>query len=127
MLGHPQTLAETTANPVESALLIANATKQLTVLKGNRTVIAQGTKSYQFDPAPAVLATAGSGDVLAGIIGALLAGNAESILSGDAELFDVVKAAINLQAQAAALAAKDSTVVALDIAEAVGRVVAAGE
>jgi NAD(P)H-hydrate repair Nnr-like enzyme with NAD(P)H-hydrate dehydratase domain len=127
MLGHPQTLAETTANPVESALLIANATKQLTVLKGNRTVIAQGTKSYQFDPAPAVLATAGSGDVLAGIIGALLAGNAESILSGDAELFDVVKAAINLQAQAASLAAKDSTVVALDIAEAVGRVVAAGE
>lgn len=127
MLGHPQTLAETTANPVESALLIANATKQLTVLKGNRTVIAQGTKSYQFDPAQAVLATAGSGDVLAGIIGALLAGNAESILSGDAELFDVVKAAINLQAQAAALAAKDSTVVALDIAEAVGRVVAAGE
>lgn len=127
LLGHPQTLAETTANPVESALLIANATKQLTVLKGNRTVIAQGTKTYQFDPAPAVLATAGSGDVLAGIIGALLAGNAESILSGDAELFDVVKAAINLQAQAAALAAKDSTVVALDIAEAVGRVVAAGE
>lgn len=126
-LGHPQTLAKTTANPVESALLIANATKQLTVLKGNRTVIAQGTKTYQFDPAPAVLATAGSGDVLAGIIGALLAGNAESILSGDAELFDVVKAAINLQAQAAALAAKDSTVVALDIAEAVGRVVAAGE
>ena len=127
LLGHPQTLAETTANPVESALLIANATKQLTVLKGNRTVIAQGTKTYQFDPAPAVLATAGSGDVLAGIIGALLAGNAESILSGDAEMFDVVKAAINLQAQAAALAAKDSTVVALDIAEAVGKVVAAGE
>jgi hydroxyethylthiazole kinase-like uncharacterized protein yjeF len=131
LLGHPQTLAETTANPVESALLIANATKQLTVLKGSRTVIAQvddkGPKTYQFDPAPAVLATAGSGDVLAGIIGALLSGNAESIMSGDAELFDVVKAAINLQAEAAALAAKESTVVALDIAEAVGRVVAAGE
>jgi NAD(P)H-hydrate repair Nnr-like enzyme with NAD(P)H-hydrate dehydratase domain len=116
---------------VETALLIANATKQLTVLKGSRTVIAQvddvGPKSYQFDPAPPVLATAGSGDVLAGIIGALLAGNAEDILSGDAEMFDVVKAAINLQAQAAALAAQGSTVVALDIAEAVGRVVAAGE
>jgi len=124
LLGHPQTLAESTANPVKTALLIANATGQLTVLKGNRTVIAQGTKTYQFDPAPAVLATAGSGDVLAGIIGALLAANAESILSGDAELFDVVKAAINLQAQAAALASKDSTVVALDIAEAVGEVVA---
>jgi NAD(P)H-hydrate repair Nnr-like enzyme with NAD(P)H-hydrate dehydratase domain len=63
--------------------------------------------------------------VLAGIIGALLAANSESILSGDAELFDVVKAAINLQAKAAALASKDSTVVALDIAEAIGKVVAA--
>jgi NAD(P)H-hydrate repair Nnr-like enzyme with NAD(P)H-hydrate dehydratase domain len=88
-------------------------------------VIAQDTKTYQFDPAPAVLATAGSGDVLAGIIGALLAGNAGDILSGDAELFDVVKAAINLQAKAAALAAKSSTVAALDIAEAIGQVVAA--
>ena len=126
-LGHPISRDEVEADPIAAALLIANLTNQLTVLKGNRTVIAQGTKTYQFDPAPPVLATAGSGDVLAGIIGALLAGNAESILAGDAELFDVVKAAINLQAQAAALAAEESTVVALDIAEAVGRVVAAGE
>jgi hydroxyethylthiazole kinase-like uncharacterized protein yjeF len=126
-LGHSATRAEVEADPVKFALLIANLTNQLTVLKGNRTVIAQGTKSYQFDSAPAVLATAGSGDVLAGIIGALLAANAESILSGDAELFDVVKAAINLQAQAAALAAKESTVLALDIAEAIGRVVAEAE
>ena len=126
------TRAEVEADPESFAILISGVTKQLTVLKGNQTVVALAPEegadiSYQFDPAPPVLATAGSGDVLAGIIGALLAGNAESILSGDAELFDVVKAAINLQAQAAALAAQDSTVVALDIAEAIGRVVAAGE
>lgn len=123
-LGHSITRAEVEADPIAAALLISELTGQLTVLKGNRTVIAQGTKTYQFEPAPAVLATAGSGDVLAGIIGAMLAGNAEEILAGDAELFDVVKAAINLQAQAAALAAKNSTVVALDIAEAVGQVIA---
>lgn len=126
-LGHAASRAEIEADPIKFALLIASLTNQLTVLKGNRTVIAQGTKTYQFDPAPAVLATAGSGDVLAGIIGAMLAANAQDILSGDAELFDVVKAAINLQAQAASLAAKNSTVVALDIAEAVGRVVAAAQ
>ena len=126
-LGHAITREQVEADPITAALLIAEATGQLTVLKGNRTVIAQGTKAYQFDPAPAVLATAGSGDVLAGIIGALLAANSESILSGDAELFDVVKAAISLQAKAAALASKDSSVVALDIAEAIGRVVAAAE
>jgi NAD(P)H-hydrate repair Nnr-like enzyme with NAD(P)H-hydrate dehydratase domain len=123
-LGHAITREQVEADPIAAALLIAEATGQLTVLKGNRTVIAQGTKTYRFDPAPAVLATAGSGDVLAGIIGALLAANAESILSGDAELFDVVKAAINLQAEAGALASEDSTVVALDIAEAIGKIVA---
>jgi NAD(P)H-hydrate repair Nnr-like enzyme with NAD(P)H-hydrate dehydratase domain len=127
-LGHSITRAQVEEDPIAAALLIAKVTGQLTVLKGNRTVIAQvaseGTKTYQFDPAPAVLATAGSGDVLAGIIGGMLAGNAEDILSGDAELFDVVKAAINLQAKAAALAAEHSTVVALDIAEAVGQVIA---
>lgn len=131
-LGHGVTRAEVEADPTKSALLIAKATKQLTVLKGNQTVVAHldtdGTqRSYQFDPAPAVLATAGSGDVLAGIIGALLASNAEGIKAGSTDLLDVVKDAIAIQAKAAALAAQDSTVVALDIAEAVGRVVAAGE
>lgn len=128
-LGHSVSRAEVEADPLKFALLIANTTKQLTVIKGSRTVLAEITQSgerrtYQFDAAPSVLATAGSGDVLAGIIGALLAGNADDIVSGAAEMFDVVKAAINLQAQAAALAAKDSTVVALDIAEAVGRLIA---
>jgi hydroxyethylthiazole kinase-like uncharacterized protein yjeF len=126
-LGHAMTRAQVEVDPIAAALLITKATGQQTVLKGNRTVIAQGTKTYQFDPAPAVLATAGSGDVLAGIIGAMLAGNAEDIISGDAELFDVVKAAINLQAKAAALASQHSTVVALDIAETVGQVVAEAE
>lgn len=131
-LGQTVSRAEVEADPTKFALLIAMRTNQLTVLKGNQTVVARASKegadqSYQFDPAPAVLATAGSGDVLAGIIGALLAGNAESINSGQADLFEVVKAAIALQARAAELAAKDSTVAALDIAEAVGKVVAAGE
>lgn len=122
---------EVEADPVKFALLIARLTKQLTVLKGNQTVVAYintdgAERSYQFAPAPAVLATAGSGDVLAGIIGALLASNAEQIISGETDLFEVVQSAIELQAQAAELAAENSTVVALDIAEAVGRVVANG-
>lgn len=120
---------EVEADPIKFALLIATLTKQLTVLKGNQTVVASfhtdgADRSYQFAPAPAVLATAGSGDVLAGIIGALLASNAQQIISGETDLFEVVQSAIELQAQAAALAAENSTVVALDIAEAVGRVIA---
>jgi ADP-dependent NAD(P)H-hydrate dehydratase / NAD(P)H-hydrate epimerase len=126
------TRADVEAEPVKFALLIATLTKQLTVLKGNQTVIAQVSKdgtqrTHQFAPAPAVLATAGSGDVLAGIIGALLAANAEAIGSGQADIFAIVKSSIELQARAAALAAESSTVVALDIAEAVGHVIAAGQ
>lgn len=134
------TRAEVEADPENYAILIAGITKQLTVLKGNQTVVARASKasapaesapaedadqSYQFAPAPTVLATAGSGDVLAGIIGALLASNAQQIISGEADLFEVVKSAIELQARAAELAAENSTVVALDIAEAVGKVIAA--
>ena len=128
-LGQATTREQVEANPVKSALLIARLTKQVTVLKGSQTVVAAedahgAERTYQFDPAPAVLATAGSGDVLAGIIGALLAANAEAIGSGQADIFEVVKASIELQARAAALAAESSTVVALDVAEAVGRVIA---
>lgn len=130
-LGHTILRAEVEADPIAAAVLISKLTGQLTVLKGNQTVVARfhdedTQQTFQFDPAPAVLATAGSGDVLAGIIGALLAGNAQDIANGESDLFDVVRAAISLQAQAAALAAKDSTVLALDIAEAVGRIVANG-
>lgn len=128
-LGHEIARQQVEQDPISAAVQISEATGQLTVLKGSRTVIAHvssGRKlTFQFEAAPTVLATAGSGDVLAGIIGALLAANAEDILRGDAELFDVVKLGIELQAKAAALAAKDSTVVALDIAEALGEVVAA--
>lgn len=125
------TRAEVEADPENFAILISGLTNQLTVLKGNQTVVARAPQegadqSYQFDPAPTGLATAGSGDVLAGIIGALLAGNAESINAGQTDLFEVVKSAIELQARAAALAAQESTVVALDIAEAVGKVIANG-
>lgn len=128
-LGHKMTRAEVEADAVAAAKLISKATGQLTVLKGSQTVVTQSSidaedRTYQFAPAPSVLATAGSGDVLAGIIGALLAGNADAINSGAADLFEVVKAAVQLQAEAAALAAQKSTVVALDIAEAVGRVIA---
>ena len=123
-LGHAISREQIESEPVEHALLIASLTKQTVLLKGNQTVVARNGKSFQFAPAPAVLATAGSGDVLAGIVGALLASNAQEITAGTADLFEVVLAGVELQALAASKAAQSSTVVALDIAEAVGQVVA---
>ncbi len=60
----------------EFASALAEAMRAVVVLKGPQTVVASpdGRRSFNSSGCPA-LATAGSGDVLAGIIGALLAGS----------------------------------------------------
>lgn len=122
--GRETTRAQVEAEPIETAKLATQLTGQLVVLKGSQTVVADSNRQYQFAPAPAELATAGSGDVLAGIIGALLAGNAKDINSERKDIFEVVKAAIEIQSRAAELASQNGGVVALDIADAIGQVLA---
>ncbi|MDO1559944.1 NAD(P)H-hydrate dehydratase [Brevundimonas sp. 2R-24] len=64
------------------------------VLKGNQTVIASPDGRVEVSaPAPAWLATAGTGDVLAGMIGGLLAQKMDA--------FDAARAAVWIHAQAA--------------------------
>jgi NAD(P)H-hydrate repair Nnr-like enzyme with NAD(P)H-hydrate dehydratase domain len=65
------------------------------------------------------LATAGTGDVLVGILAALTAANPEA--SG----MELAAFAVELHAEAARVAAKDGPVLALDVAEAVRDVVKA--
>jgi len=61
-------------NRLAAARALAQATGATVVLKGPTTVVAPPVgDAYVIDGAPANLATAGSGDVLAGICGALLA------------------------------------------------------
>jgi NAD(P)H-hydrate epimerase len=52
---------------------LAERTGAIAVLKGHRTVVAHGTRVYVNDTGNAGMATAGAGDVLAGILGAYLA------------------------------------------------------
>lgn len=60
--------------PCALALMLAQRWNQVLVMKGSTTVIADPTGTCMVWPHPnPVLATGGSGDVLAGIIGALLA------------------------------------------------------
>lgn len=60
------------------ALALAAKLDAVTVLKGPHTVVADPSGRWSLNTSGcAALATAGSGDVLAGIIGALLAGNPE--------------------------------------------------
>jgi NAD(P)H-hydrate epimerase len=71
------TVADVENDRLESARALAAKSRAVVVLKGARTVICDGTLGDEFCTINAsggpALATAGSGDVLAGVIGALLA------------------------------------------------------
>jgi NAD(P)H-hydrate repair Nnr-like enzyme with NAD(P)H-hydrate dehydratase domain len=94
------------ANP---AYWAQNASEKLAVtvlLKGSRTFVAQDQYLIELPVATPWLATAGSGDVLAGILGALLATNYIEILNDRNRLADVAATAAFIHNRAA-LAASD--------------------
>jgi NAD(P)H-hydrate repair Nnr-like enzyme with NAD(P)H-hydrate dehydratase domain len=102
----------------ESIDELVELTAAVVVLKGSVTQIGQrGAETFEVGPNPAELATAGTGDVLAGILGALVAANPE--VSG----LSLAKFAVELHAEAGRVAADAGPLVALDVAEAVREVV----
>lgn len=120
----PRSRPEIEADPVTASQLASNLTGQVVLLKGNVTTIADPEgNTWQSPPATPALATAGSGDVLAGIIGALVAVNFGKLASREITLAKVALAGAMLHAKAGAMAAQDGPVAALDIAEAIRSVV----
>lgn len=104
----------------EAVVAAAAITNQVVVLKGNTSLIAHPLGEVRaVGPNSTALATAGTGDVLAGIMGALLASNTQ----GERNLIDVAELAILIHSEAAARAAEAGPVVALDVAEQVRSVV----
>ncbi|MCT1656724.1 NAD(P)H-hydrate dehydratase [Brevibacterium luteolum] len=87
------------AEPVTHAVRAAQVLEAIVLLKGNRTIIARpdGTVVAP-EPGPATLATAGTGDVLTGILGALLATTAGT----DVDLADLAGLAVLMHARAGA-------------------------
>ena len=65
--------AEVVADPVGQAVTLARRSGQVVVVKYGQTVVTDGTTILLAPSATPALATAGSGDVLAGTIGAFLA------------------------------------------------------
>ncbi len=102
----------------------ATRTGCLMVLKGSGTVIAGPRGAAYLDPvSPHELATAGSGDVLSGLIGGFLAHR--TARQASTESARCVAAAVYLHGLAARLAGKgDRPVVAPDIMDCVGEAVA---
>jgi hydroxyethylthiazole kinase-like uncharacterized protein yjeF len=108
------------AEPEVVARQLAMLTGQTVCLKGSVTIIANANyETVSVGPNPADLATAGTGDVLAGIMGALLASN-----HSDVDTLDIAQTAVLIHAEAARRLAQGGPIAALDLAEEVRHVVA---
>lgn len=103
-----------------AAACLAQAFHSVVVLKGNETVVTDGERLGVEEAGNPGMATAGMGDVLAGVIGALLARIPEDVAG-------VARLAVHLHARAGDLAAKElgqESLLAPDVAERLGRVMA---
>jgi NAD(P)H-hydrate repair Nnr-like enzyme with NAD(P)H-hydrate dehydratase domain len=85
------------------------------LLKGSRTVVAQGEDLIELPSSTPWLATAGTGDVLAGILGALVATNYIEILNDKDHLADLAASAAYLHNSAALLASRGSPITASQV------------
>jgi hydroxyethylthiazole kinase-like uncharacterized protein yjeF len=101
--------AEIEENPLHYAQIAAEKTGATVLLKGNRTVVVNKKRAIELPPAPTWLATAGTGDVLAGILGALIAINKNQI--SDENLVEVSATASLIHA----LAAESASPASIDI------------
>ena len=106
-LGHPRSRKDIEANPTGSAWELAELTGQLVLLKGSISVLAlKGQQPIESGPGSTHLATAGTGDLLAGMIGALAAKYIASQKLLTLEAFrDIALLANQLHSEAAELAA----------------------
>lgn len=121
----PPTPAEVAAAPGEWAIRAARLLKVTVLLKGAVTHIASPSGArLTVSTAPAWLATAGSGDVLGGILGALVATHSAQIETDADALAALAATAALIQSQAARRASAGGPIVALDVALAVPATIA---
>ncbi|SDH12203.1 ADP-dependent NAD(P)H-hydrate dehydratase [Agrococcus jejuensis] len=111
------------ADPERWAREAATRTGATVLLKGARTVVTDGDRVAVVEAPTHWLATAGTGDVLAGIAGALLAAHADAVLADAACLVDLGATAAWLHGEAGARASLGGPLVALEVAEHVAGVV----
>jgi hydroxyethylthiazole kinase-like uncharacterized protein yjeF len=94
------------------------------LLKGSVTVVASASKRYELPLSTPWLATAGSGDVLAGIIGALLATNSLALRNDPTSIAEIAATGALIHARAAERASVGGPISATDIIEMIPRTIA---
>lgn len=106
-------------DPVASAIAAAKQAGQVVVFKYGHTVVTDGTRTLVADLAPTSLATAGTGDVLAGSIGAFLAQGLAPMDAAALAVFVGARAATNRAERFG-----DLGVIASDLPDAIAEVLA---
>jgi hydroxyethylthiazole kinase-like uncharacterized protein yjeF len=95
-------------NPKKWAVIASERLGVVVLLKGSHTVVADGESIIEIPVSTPWLATAGTGDVLAGIVGALVATNYIEILNDRNRLSEVAASAAYIHNSAALLASRDA-------------------
>jgi hydroxyethylthiazole kinase-like uncharacterized protein yjeF len=107
------------ANPQEWAQRASEALAVTVLLKGSRTFVAQDSYIIELPVGTSWLATAGSGDVLAGIIGALVATNYIEILNDPKRLADVAATGALIHNEAAKIASNGGPISASSLIDSI--------
>ena len=102
-------------DPKKWAIVASKHLGVVVLLKGSRTVVADGEDLIELPVSSPWLATAGTGDVLAGIVGALAATNYIEILNDRKRLSEVAASAAYIHNSAALLASRDAPISATKI------------
>ncbi|MFM6977692.1 MAG: NAD(P)H-hydrate dehydratase [Micrococcales bacterium] len=111
------------SDPTKFAAMAAAVTDCVVLLKGHTSYLATPEGELRgLANLSSALSTAGTGDVLAGILGALLAANHDAALEN--AFVDLLELGVQLHSAAAEYAAKNGPIAALDVAEAVRFVIA---
>jgi len=109
---HSCTVKDIYENPEKLARFAARKLGVNVLLKGNKTFVSDGVEVEELPQATTFLATAGSGDVLAGILGALVCSNRKRLSSQRVSLLEIGVGASFIHAQAALLASKHNSITA---------------
>lgn len=114
-----QPVGDVIKDPVATAISLAKRAGQTVVFKYEYTIVTDGSEVRMADEAPVSLATAGTGDVLSGSIGAFLAQGLSPVDAASLAVYLGSRAATRLEARFGTLG-----VVASDLPDAIGEQIA---
>jgi len=107
--------SEVAADPQRWAVTVAQEFEVTVLLKGHTTFVTDGARTVTVSGAPTWLATAGAGDALGGILGALVATHSEAIVTTPGLLVDVAASASFIHGRAAQRASNGGPLTVLDL------------